>query len=249
MTVFSNSLFQSLKSSPFYQADGKKLVVQVSGRFSSDYKEEKAVGIHSYDEEIPYQEMETVAYTESEPHTSYVKVKDPVTKKEKFEPKTTYKDVTKYRQEAVTRYRKEARILTYPKIDFTVNYALNSQFSFLLDGVKYLIPINEKMHISDSYHDVNNARIGLVMRPKKVPTETFWLKQQSDVLQKNALTQVRDSWANKYCNFKTPPVKASQAEVVLKCAAGVGNSKGLVDSWSNEVFQLSYNQLREALGI
>jgi hypothetical protein len=249
MTVFSESLFEALKTSPFYQADGKSLTVQAGGRFASDYREEKSMGIHSYDEEVPYQAYETVSYVESEPVTSYVKVKDPVTQKEKFEPKTTYKNVTKYREEAVTRYRKEARTLTYPKVDFNVDYSLNSQFSFLLDGVKYLIPINEKMHISDSYHDVNNPRIGLVERPKKVPTETFWLKQQSDTLRRNALTQVRDSWSNKYCNFKAPPVKASQAEVVLKCAAGVGSSKGLVDSWSSEVFQMSYNELQRALGI
>lgn len=249
LPIFSESLLQALKTTPLYQADGKALVVQLTGRFNSAYSEEKSVGIHSYDEEIPYQVMETVTYTESEPQTSYVKVKDPVTKKEKYEPQTTYKDVTKYRQEAVTKYRKEARTLTFPKTDFKVDYALNSQFSFLLDGVKYAIPINEKMHIADTYHDVSNPRIGLNERPQKIPTEIHWLKQHSSVFERTARTQVRDSWANKYCNFKTPPLQSSQTEIVLKCAAGVGDSRGLVDSWSHEAFQMSYIQLRDVLGI
>ena len=249
LSVFSDALLQGLKSSPLYQADGRTLVVNISGRFHSAYSEEKSVGIHSYDEEVPYQVQETVTYIEKEPETSYKVVKDPVTQKDEYKPVTTYRDVTKYREETVTKYRKEARTLTYPKTDFNVDYALNSQFSFTLDGVKYSIPINEKMHISDSYHEVSNPRIGLSVRPQKIPTEIYWLKEQSSDLEKNTRHEVKDSWANKYCNFKTPPLRSSQTEVVLKCAAGVGDSRGVVDSWSNEAFQMSYNDLRKAIGI
>lgn len=249
LASFSETLMNGLRSSPLYQADGKALAVELSGIFEKNYVESKNVGIHSYDEDVPYQEMVQVSYQESEPFLNTRVVTDPVTGLNRTETFTDYRSVTKYRQEAVTKYRKEARTLPFVKTDYTADFNLNGAMNFSLDGGTFSIPLSGQYHRVDYYSEISNERIGLHARPFDVPTQANWLKSTIAPVSTNVSQQVKSAWENKYCNFKNSGGKSTQAEGILKCAAGGGKELELVNNWSMEMFNLPYTKVSQVIGL
>jgi hypothetical protein len=240
-------LLDGLKQTPYYDAKGGKLRVDVTGgAFIGSYSEVATMGVHNYNEDEPYTVVETVSYEEREPFIAYKNEFNELLKKMITTPYTDYRNVTKFREETKTKYRSVAKQTVFPKTNFTANYKLSGSLKFKIDGQSYSIPLNKEFSTNDSYYEASNPRIGLYSRPKELITETSWVEQNWQSLDTSVKKTVLSTWNSKYCSNIDNQTETLKMEFVFKCARG--SHSNIVDIWSNDFFGMPLATVKDIVG-
>jgi hypothetical protein len=248
LNELADKLLTGLKSTPFYDPSGGELHVQLSGEFTSAYQERQVLQMYSYTIQIPYEVMVTVPYDVYEPYTAYRTSYNAQTGQSYQEAYTDHHYVTHYRQDSETRYRPEERSLNFPATEFSLKYKLLGKAAFSMDHVPHTLPLDDELNLSDSYHEVSNAQIGLTAKPRNVPSDVDWLKGRFSSAG-NALTlQVISAWDSKYCQVPRSLHETLAFESIMKCLKGSRQPHDFVENWFKNKFGLSYKVVGETLG-
>lgn len=246
--AMTHHLLDGLKQTPYFDSNGGKLRIEVTGgAFVGSYNEVATMGVHNYSEDEPYTVIETVSYQEKEPFIAYKNEYNEKLKELVSTPYTDYKYVTKFREEAKTKYRSVAKQAVYPKTNFTANYKLTGTLRFKIDGHDYSIPLNKEFSTNDSFYETSNPKIGLYSRPKQLITETSWVQQNWQSLDESLRSSIVSTWNAKYCKDLNNKSASLQMEFVMKCASG--SHSNIVDVWSNEFFGMPLAHVKNMVGL
>jgi hypothetical protein len=242
------SLLQGLQSTPYYQAAAPELKIQISGNYVDSYSEKPILLTHIYQVQIPYQVTVDVPYYEQIPYVAFHTVIDATTGAVSNVPYTEYRSETRYRQEIQTQYRTEDRSFPYSATEFTVTYSLAAKIHYVLDGVTYDLPLQDAYHLTDNYHEIADASIGLQPKSRQMADEQDWLRKEFAVTGQSLTGKVTDAWDSKYCQVPRNLSSANQIESVMRCLKGSTKPHDFVENWFQSQFGLSLNEVRAAIG-
>jgi len=246
--VLGASLLKGLQSTPYYLAGAPQLKIQLSGKYADSYTEKPIILTHVYQVQIPYQVMVDVPYYESVPYTTYNTVVDPNSGAVSSVPVTQYRSETRYRQELQTNYRTEDRSFPYSATEFTVSYNLAAKIHYVLDGVTYDLPLQDAYRLTDNYHEMGDANIGLMPKQRTMMDEHVWLNGEFASVAGLLTTKVADAWDSKYCQVPKNLSAANQIESVMRCLKGSSKPHDFVENWFQSQFGLSMNEVKAAIG-
>lgn len=231
---FKTSWEEALKSSPWYDAKGKRRVkVKAGGNFSYDHQKVLVSRVHSYQEDEKYDTVENIVKTRQVPVTSVQWEKDPTDGLMKPKNVTSMKNESYEEPTKVTKSRKVDKQYPYNALFHTHAIAISQSFDAMLGDKSLSFTDSDHTKIEGDEQTIKRDEIGL--KPMAAPdfNPNTWVKGQSEKAQKSLASLFARQWVDVNCASSAKGTSlAENGNYVLRCARDPGNvNSGIVNEW------------------
>ena len=240
------------KDTPWYKAEGQKaLVVELKGEYHWVPKTQVIPQVHTYNVQIPYTAYVPVMKTRQIPYqaSEYTCVYNAYTGNTCGNISVTrYRPEFYWENEAITKYRNEARAFDYFAKKNTQDLILVLKGNVGLE--KQIMPFTFSKHEKEQriVHDLNMPEIGLYPARTDISSPIEKFSEYSHNISEKFKEDVVYVWTKTYCTTPRARDIASTGEYSIRCMKAPDFSKEFVDPWFENNLGVTSDESIELLG-
>jgi hypothetical protein len=252
ISELSKKVQEHFQETPWYDQVSKKSIrVELNGKYTWIPTNQDIHQVHNYKVSIPYTAYVPVMKTRQVPYqaTEYRCVWNQYAGNTCGNVSVThYRSEFYFVNEAVTRYREEARAYEYVATKHSQDLVL--QFKGKIYIGSDTIPIAFSKHTTESkiLHELNMPDIGLFPSREDVSSPISAFTEFADESSARISNEIDQFWVRKFCSFSKSRGIASEAESILRCRKSSSHPKANVDSWFSNSFGVTSDEAEGLIG-